>query len=132
MQFIGRFNQLLLGAFSNREIVAGIVINNVAVGADVGLLQGVIFVEPFSVVLTFILQPRTADFQQFAVRFGLGNAVLRVVRLDHPAKDFSIAEGVMKRVTAVLNGHAQLTGPLLSERKRGVNNILLGNADLAI
>ncbi len=46
-----------------------------AVGADVGLLQGVIFVEPFSVVLTFIFQPRTADFQQFAVRFGLGNTV---------------------------------------------------------
>ena len=103
-----------------------------AVGADIRLLQRVIFVEPLPVELTRVFQPRAADFQQFAVDFRLRNAVFRVVGLDHPAENLSVAEGVMEGVTLVLDAQTQLTRPLLPERQRSVNDVLLRYAHLIV
>ena len=127
VQFVGGLDQLLLGAFGNGEVLAGIFVDHMAVGADICLLQRVIFVKPFSVELTFVFQPRAADFQQFAVDFRLGNAVFRVVGLDHPAEDLRVVEGVMDGITPVLHAQTQLARPLLPERQRGVNHVLLRN-----
>ncbi len=128
VQFVGGFDQLLLGAFGNGEVLAGIVVDNVAVGANVRLLQGVVFIEPFPVELAVVLQPRAADFQQFTVDLRLRNTVFRLLRLDHPAEDLGIVERVMKRIATVLHAQTQLARPLLPHRQRGVNNVLLGNA----
>ena len=127
VQLVGGFDQLLLGAFGNGEVLAGIFVDHVAVGADIRLLQRVIFVEPLAVELTFVFQPRAADFQQFAVDFRLRNAVFRIVGLDHPAENLRVAEGVVNGITPVLHAQAQLARPLLPERQRGVNHVLLRN-----
>lgn len=75
-------DQLLLGAFGDGEVLAGIFIDHMTVRADIRLLQRVIFVEPFSVELTFVFSAaHRVNFQQFAVDFRLGNAVFRVVGL---------------------------------------------------
>ena len=132
MQFVSGLDQLLLGAFGNGEVLAGIFVDHMAVGADIRLLQRVIFVKPFSVELTLVFQPRAADFQQFAVDFRLGNAVFRVVGLDHPAENLRVIEGVMDRVTPVLHAQTQLARPLLPERQRGVNHVLLRNSNLIV
>ncbi|MNS59312.1 hypothetical protein D3C86_1772280 [compost metagenome] len=127
MQLVGGFDQLLLGAFGDREILAGIFVDHMTVGANVSLLKRIVFVEPFAVKLSFVGQTRPADFQLFAANFRLRQAVFGIVGLDHPAQNRGICEGVMQGVAALFDRQTQLARPLLADRQRRVDHVLLGN-----
>lgn len=79
MQLVGGLDQLLLGTFGDGEILAGIFVDHMPVGANVSLLESILFVEPFPVELAFVGQSRPADFQLFTADFRLRQAVLCVV-----------------------------------------------------
>ena len=85
MQLVGRFDQLLLGAFGNGEVLIGILIDEVTVGGHVGFLQRIFLVQPVTAELTFIRQSRALNRHRFTRQHRLRQAVLGIGGLNHPA-----------------------------------------------
>ena len=129
VQLVGGFNQLLLGALGNGVVMIRILIDHLTVGLYIGVLQRIFFIQPFTVKLAFVFQTRPADFQQFACNFRLWQAVFGIFRLDHPAQNSGVIEGVFQGIAAVFDHHLQLACPLLPLRQRGMNHVLFRNTD---
>ena len=64
VQLVGGFNQLLLGALGNGEVLMRVLINHMAVRQHVGFLQRILLIQPFTVKLPVIFQSRAANFQR--------------------------------------------------------------------
>ena len=116
MQLVGGFDELLLGAFGNSEILVRVFIDDVAVGFDIGFLQGIFLVEPVAAKLAFVRQPRAFNRHRLTRQHWLRQAVFGIGGLDHPAEDFGIGKGVFNRVEAIFHFQRQLAGPLLPLR----------------
>ena len=129
VQLVGGFNQLLLGTLGNGVVMIRILIDHLTVGLHIGVLQRIFFIQPFTVKLAFVFQTRPADFQQFACNFRLWQAVFGIFRLDHPAQNSGVIEGVFQGIAAVFDHHLQLACPLLPLRQRGMNHVLFRNTD---
>ncbi len=127
VHLVGRFNQLLLGAFGHGEILVRVSIDHMTVGGNIRLLERIFFVQPFAVELTVVLKTRAAKLQRFTGNGWLRQAVACIVGLDHPAKNGGVVEGVMQRVVTVFHFKRQLAGPLLACWQRRVQHILFGN-----
>ena len=132
MQLVGRFDQLLLSTLCHREILVWILIDHVTIRGHIGFLQRILFVQPFAVKLALFFQSCGANLQRIIGNLRLRQAVLSIVGLDHPAQNGGIVKGVFQGIAAIFHHHLQLTRPLLSGRKRSVNDVLLGNADFVV
>ncbi len=64
VQLVGGFNQLLLGALGNGEVLMGVLINHMPIRQHVGFLQRILLIQPFTVKLPVIFQSRAANFQR--------------------------------------------------------------------
>ena len=132
MQLVGRFDQLLLGTLCNCEILVRILIDHVTVRHHIGFLQRILFVQPLTVELPLIFESCRANLQRIIGDLRLRQAVFGIVGLDHPAQNGGVVKGVFQGIAAIFHHHLQLTRPLLPGRKRGVNDVLLGNANFVI